>query len=385
MKTANHGAGWVFSRPGLWIENGTVEIAQGRIVSVGVRRAQGRVIDHGPGVIMPAMINGHTHLSLSALRGKVDASAGFISWVRQLISARSALSDEEVFRAALTAARDVRNSGTGALAEVGPIEPGARAIAGCGIEATVFKEMLGNGLDISPLPLDQAGLSFSFAGHGLHTTAPELLRALKTEVEKRGGVFSLHLAESDAETQFLRSGEGPWAELLHERGIDFSGWGICGERPVERALRLGLLTPRTLAVHLLEVNEVEVSELARTGTSVCVCPRSNYALHGRLPDINGFCEAGLAPALGTDSLAGVPSLNLFDEMAFVLDKYPGLSPFDVLPLVTINGARALGRNDLGAAEPGRRARLIYVDVTATSKRDAALHLTASRPKRVEWL
>lgn len=385
MTPTAHRAGWIFVKPGVWVENGMVEVCDGRITAVCKSRPGAHIVDHGPGVIMPAMINAHTHLSLSALQGILEARSGFVNWVKDLISARSRLSGDEAFEAAATAARDIRNSGTGFIAEVGPTEPGATAMSANDLEGTVFTEMLGNSRAVPALPNDDNGLSFSFAGHALHTTAPDVLTSLKSAAVSRRNVFSIHLAESEAETAFLECRNGPWAELLTSRGIDFGHWDIGAERPVQRALRLGLLGQGTLAVHVLQVNKAEISVLAETGTSVCLCPRSNLLLHGQLPDISGLLAGGLAPALGTDSLASTPSLSLFDEMAFVSERYPELSPDCLLAFVTVNAAKALGRPDLGAVEPGKTGRLIYVDAAAASGQAAALELVAGKPEGVEWL
>ncbi|MEW6140147.1 MAG: amidohydrolase family protein [Thermodesulfobacteriota bacterium] len=385
MRPTFHKAGWVFVKPGAWIENGIVEVAGGRIISVRKCRTGGDLIDHGPGVIMPALINAHTHLSLSALRARVEIGKGFVEWVKDLISARSVLSAEDVAESAARGAQEAKDSGTGFLAEVGSVEPGATAMKANGLEGIVFSEVLGNSLETLALRDDDNGLSFSFAGHGLHTTSPDLLRAVCSRALRGNRVFSMHLAESEAETEFLATGRGLWADLLNFRGIDFGNWGIGGERPVQRALRFGLLGPRTVAVHLLEVSKAEISILADTGTAICLCPRSNFLLHGRLPNIGGFIAAGLNPALGTDSLASTPSLSLFDEMAFVSAEYPELPPDDLLAFSTINAAKAIGRSELGTVEPGQRARLIYVDIAAHSEKAAALELVACQPARIEWL
>ncbi len=195
----------------------------------------------------------------------------------------------------------------------------------------------------------------------------------------------MHLAESTAETEFLATGQGPWAELLESRGVDFSAWDMRGERPVPRAERLGLLGPDTLAVHLLDVTAADVDVLARSRTPVCVCPRSNATLHRRLPDIQSFVAAGLTVALGTDSLASAPSLDLFDEMSFVTQHYPGLRPEEILSMATVHAAKALARQDEGSIEPERKARLIYVDLEAASARSAASHLVSAPCAQVEWI
>ena len=372
-------------RPGVWIEGGLVEVVDGRVRSAGKARAAVQAVDHGPGVIMPALVNAHAHLSLSVLQGRVGAGNGFVTWVRDLIRARAEAMGDDISRAVAEAAQDVRRTGTGLLAEVGPVEPGASSIEAAGLDGMVFSEILGNDAAVLPLPADGNGIRFSYAGHALHTTSPEVLRALKAAATERNGIFSMHLAESEAETEFLTVGAGPWAELLESRNIAFRHWDLRGERPVERAERIGLLGPETMAVHLLEVTDPEVARLAGSGTSVCVCPRSNFALHGRLPNIEAFLSAGLKVALGTDSLASVPTLDLFDEMAFVACHYPGMPAETILGMAGINGAGALGMQELGSIEPGQRARLIYVDLEAESAGSAASKLVSKEFGQVKWL
>lgn len=378
-----HRAGWIMIEPDVWLENGVVEVKDGRITDVGTGRGRDPVMDHGPGVILPALLNAHAHLSLSALKDQVDSSRGFVNWVSELIKLRAELPEQEMKRAAMAAAISAANSGTGFMAEVGPTEPGASAIRGAGMEGIIFEEVLGSCRDLPSLPKASNGLAFSYAGHALHTTAPGVLQKLKTATS--GGVFSFHLAESDAEVEFLETGQGAWAELLTARRIDFSDWGPWGERPIPRAHRLGLLGPGTLAVHALHVDSADMETLAATGASVCVCPRSNWELHGRLPKIHDFLQAGLACALGTDSLASCPTLSMFDEMAFVSERYPELDPLTILSLSTVNPAQGLGRMDLGRVRIGYQARLIYVDLVADSAALAAFKLVSGQFGRVEWL
>ena len=385
MKPRLHKAKWVMVEPEVWIENGIVEVTSGRISDVGKAHAGADVHDHGSGVILPALINAHTHLSLSCLSDRLRPGIGFVEWVKELIEARTAFSPQQILTAAIQAADLVKQTGTGLVAEVGPWEPGAESITRAGLEGIVFLEMLGNCPTLPDVPDNCNGLSFSYAGHALHTTAPETLRAVKAAAAKRESVCTFHLAESDAETEFLSTGAGSWADLLRSRGIDFTDWDLKSERPVARAERLGLLSPGTLAVHCLDVDRTDVNVLARSGASICVCARSNLALHGRLPLIEEFLDAGINVALGTDSLASSPSLNLFEEMAFVADNYPGLRPEVILGMASINGAMALRRSDLGTIKPGQTARLIFVELEADSAEEAAQQLVSSRPTGVEWL
>jgi aminodeoxyfutalosine deaminase len=385
VKSGVHRAGWVAVNPQLWIEDGVVEVIDGLVASVGRRRPGCRAVDHGPGVIMPALVNAHAHLGLSALAGLVDCSNGFVEWVRELIQVRMCVPPEEITSAATEAAKGAKLAGTGLIAEVGPLEPGTAAIAGAGLEGVVLNEVLGNDPAVPFLPDDSPGVGYSYAGHALHTTSPETLRALKSASTERESVFSLHLSESEAETEFLATGRGEWANLLESRDLDFSNWDLRGERPAARAERLGLLGPETLAVHLLDVTPAEVGVIAKSRTPVCVCPRSNMALHGKLPDIEAFVAAGLTVALGTDSLASAPSLDMFHEMSFVASKYPVLRPEAILSMATVNGAAALGMHDLGTISAGKRARLICVDLKADSAQAAASKLVSAEFQGVRWI
>ncbi|HMK33502.1 MAG TPA: amidohydrolase family protein [Desulfomonilaceae bacterium] len=371
--------------PDRWIENGTIEITGTYITRVGKAKRCTAYVDHGSGVILPALVNAHTHVGLSGLDRLANSGLEFTSWVKELIRIRNDVSPVEMNSAADAAAVSIRESGTGFVAEVGAPEPGMSSLENAGLDGIIFVEVLGNCFDLPPLPPDSGNTTFSFAGHALHTTGPATLRALKGAAVSRNRVFSVHLAESDAETEFLRNCTGPWADLLDSRGIDYREWNLIGESPVKRAERLGLLGPGTLAVHALDVNRQEREILARSRTSVCFCPRSNAILHGKLPDIPAFLKAGIAPALGTDSLASNASLSLFDEMAFVAVNFPGIRPEIILSMASCFGADVLGRNDVGRVQTGKRARLIYVNTDADSAQQAARQLVADKPEAVEWL
>ena len=388
MTATRHRAGWVMRSPWSWLADGTVTVAGGKVVEVeGAPRTTDStpIIDHGPGVIMPGLVNAHTHLSLSALSGKIEMGEGFLAWVRKLVEVRRNLPLGATAAAMEAAVSRLRETGIALVGEFGPHVPVAPALAAAGVAGTIWLEFLGNEQDLPPLPPPAGEVDFSYAGHAPHTASPSLLRRVKETDRQLGRRFCLHLGESKEEMEFLATGKGGWADFLRDMGMDFSGWGYWGRRPVELAAQLGLLDGDTLAVHCLLVTPEEVQLLARNGSHLCLCPRSNWSLHGRLPHIPAFLEAGLAPALGTDSLASTGSLSMFDEMRFVAGRYPMLSPDTILALATVNGARALGRPDLGTISPGQAARLIYVDLAAATATQAAEGLVNGPVGEVTWV
>nr|MBL0731695.1 amidohydrolase family protein [Desulfobacterales bacterium] len=110
--------------------------------------------------------------------------------------------------------------------------------------------------------------------------------------------------------------------------------------------------------------------LKKNGVHVCLCPRSNQNLHQRLPDIEKMLAAGIKPCLGTDSLASVDTLSIFDEMAFVAASFPQVDPADILEMATLSGAKALGLgHQIGLLHPGCKEIFTYIPATAGNQAD----------------
>jgi cytosine/adenosine deaminase-related metal-dependent hydrolase len=179
----------------------------------------------------------------------------------------------------------------------------------------------------------------------------------------------------------LATGGGPLADLFRERGFWDSAWEPPGRSPVEHLKRLGVLSPRTLAVHSVHLDHADRSTLQTSGATVVACPRSNARLGvGRAP-IPELLRAGVPVALGTDSLASVPDLDLFSEIAALREQHPSVSPAAVLRMATLNGARALGLADrLGSIEAGKLSALIVVPLGSRFARP--LDALVEPPERV---
>ena len=364
-----HQAGWVMVDFQTMLQDGFVRVESGKITDVGQGRGEfsgDLVIHHGPGVLMPSLVNAHTHLDLCALKQATDMEAGFIGWVRAVIQKKEQTGREALQKAAQAGIEELKLSGTWVVGDICSSETSSRFFSDSGLSGVRFQEYLGTG---SPPDLRCEKINntqtLSVAGHAPHTTSPDLLVRLKSATRKASTPFSLHLAESLDEVRFLTTGKGPWADFLSARGIDTSGWGLTGLSPVQHADHLSLLDKNTLAVHLVFADEKDVATLVEKGVHACLCPRSNFNLHNRLPDVPMMIRAGLRLCLGTDSLASNDSLNLFDEMAYLSRAFPEIAPRDILTMATINGARALGFEDrLGRLSPGSAAKMIYVPVSA---------------------
>ena len=133
-----------------------------------------------------------------------------------------------------------------------------------------------------------------------------------------------------------------------------------GKGPVETARDLGLLAPDVLLVHLTDVRPAELEQVARSGAPVVLCPRSNLFIEMKLPPLIEMLQAGITPALGTDSLASNLSLDLLGEARALADRFPSVPKGKLLEMATTAGARALGRSDLGSLQKGFRPGVLAV-------------------------
>jgi aminodeoxyfutalosine deaminase len=372
MTLHTHKAGWVIIDPWTILKDGFIQVEAGQIQAFGQGRIPiecGQLIDHGPGVLIPALINAHTHLELTALKNKAITGGSFIDWVKSLITQREFIGTDLLLSAAADGITELIETGTLFIGEVSSLKITKQLFLDSAINGIWFEEYIGNSEDLNECAHVAPLKKISISGHAPHTTAPSLLEKLKQKTRQHDLPFSIHLAESEEEVEFLRTGKGAWADLLNERGIDVSHWNPSGESPVQYADRLGILDEKTIAIHLIHSTQKEFEILSNKGIQVCACPRSNMKLHGRLPDLTGMFNAGILPCLGTDSLASNDSLNMFDEMKFIAEHFPKISSEKIFAMATINGSIALGINKhAGSLEPGKTASFLYSPIDALDQK-----------------
>jgi len=355
--------------------NGFLHIENGIIKDVGSGRGPDGVnmIDHGPGAIMPALVNTHTHLELTALKGKVTLDQGLSSWVKSLIKERESAGEQALRDSAADGIREIIQSGCGVVGEISTLGLTWEAMAASDIYGIWFKEFIGNITNGSQDEFDahkKNHIDQSLAIHAPHTTSTKMIIALKKMTLQMNLPFSIHLAESDDEYLFISTCRGAWADFLTERDIKFSEWDLPAATPVQYLDKLGVLDEHTIAVHLLHTDKKDLEILKKNGVQVCLCPRSNQNLHQKLPDIERMLEAGIKPCLGTDSLASAETLSIFDEMAFVSEYFPLVAPADILEMATSAGAKALALGNLtGSLLPGKKGIFTYVPLCAASRDD----------------
>lgn len=386
------------------IRDGAVVVAsRSEVVAVGPASEilpghQGIAVERVCGAVLPGLVNAHTHLELSALRGHAPGGAGFVPWIEHLIGARNELRPEEDAGAIARAIDELDAAGTVAVGEVTNSLAAVRPLARRGFAGCVFHEVFG----VEKEPLEQriaglarfveehvgvwpgAELAYSPTPHTLYTTHPDVVRRLIREARDEGRRCSLHLAEHAGERRFLERGDGPvgeWYESRLKIRRDLLEWP--GSSPVAFADELGALGPDVLAVHLTDARPDEIELVARRGNPVVLCPRSNLYIETRLPPLLALRTAGLSPALGTDSLASNASLDVLAEARALADRFPMVPGADLLRMATWNGACALGRPDLGRIARGARPGLFAIEGECSADASRFVLANVRAPRR--WL
>jgi cytosine/adenosine deaminase-related metal-dependent hydrolase len=399
-----YNAAWIVPIVSPPIQDGWVEIDEQVVTALGGPddepcKPTTRQIDLDESIILPSLVNAHTHLELSGLKGRVEPEKSMPAWVRRLFKATSSVGFDE--SEVVNAVSEVYASGTGLVGDITNTLSSVSPLINSLVDAVVFKELLGfNEADpetrvvrelteISELNLKSddfgisPGVTVRLAAHAPYSVSPSLFRAIRNTLDK--GPFAVHVAESLDELRFLKLGTGPWRDLLNERGKWDPSWQPPGTGPIAYLESLGWLASDSLIVHGVHLTDLELRRLALAGATLVTCPRSNQWTGAGAPPIDRFYGSGVSVAVGTDSLASTPDLNLFSELAEMRRLCPTESAASFLRSATLIGARALGWSRRGGIAAGMQARLITVRCEPTVDDVEEYLVTGIKPKDIKWL
>jgi cytosine/adenosine deaminase-related metal-dependent hydrolase len=355
--------------------------------------------DLGRVVLMPGLVNAHTHLELSWMRGRVPPASKFTDWVKTLFAIRGR-PDGQMSAGQIDAIGDAiaeaQRCGTAAVGDISNSMASAEPMRRAKLDGVVFHELLGfkerdGALLESTRELRKsaaaAGARVSIAPHAPYSTSIELFKAIRTAVNENAcPIMSVHLGESPEEVELLEKGSGPWRSMLELIGLWRDDWQAPGCDPVTYLDRHGLLDERTLVIHGVQFGDRALARLAEIGATIVTCPRSNQWVGVGYPPLDRFYQSGVNVAVGTDSLASVEDLNLFSELKTMRYLAPKVAARRILESATLTGARALGLGDeLGSLTPGKRAQMIAVELPAQVDDVEEFLLAGITPSQIEWV
>ena len=371
MRPRRLAARWLIPVEGAPIHRGALLIGHdGRVQAVGPdsnvpRPSDVREEDLGEAVILPGLINSHTHLELTGFAEQVRERE-FPAWIRKLQTLKTTRTPAEYVEAARQGLKNCYASGVTTVADTGDSGAAIQALAEAGGSGVAYQEVFGphpSQADESLTELrDKVRASWHWATgrvrlgvspHAPYTVSGRLFSAVAQWATTEGLPLAVHAAESQAEVELLAAGSGPFAEAWATRGIPLPE--PLGRTPVQWLAEHGVLTDRTLCIHAVQTGPQDIGLLADSGAAVAHCPLSNRAHgHGAAP-LSSLLQAGIRVGLGTDSEVSVGRLNLLAEARAAADLAP-LEADDLIALCTLGGARALGLDaETGSLRPGKWA------------------------------
>ena len=395
-------ARWVVPIASATLDDGWVEVSDDHITGVGRGPVDARdgERDLGHVALMPGLVNAHTHLELSYAAGAVPPASCFTDWIRQVMALRRTQPDPSaapILAAARVAMAALDAAGTAAVGDISNTLVTVPLLNDGPLTAAVFFEVLRFRAGEADAVLEDAAQRLRVvapsphvrvwpAPHAPYSVSATLFRALRAWLDAEPlARTSVHLAESPQETELLTRGSGPFRDLLQDVGAWDDGWTPPGCGPVEYLDRLRFLAPRTLVVHGVQMDLPDLDRLVRTGATLVTCPRSNRHVGVGDPPIDRFYASELPVAIGTDSLASAPDLNVFGELAAMRALAPAVPAGRLLASATLVGAHALGcERWLGSIEAGKDAALIAVEVPPGVDDVEEYLVGGIQPAQVRW-
>jgi 5-methylthioadenosine/S-adenosylhomocysteine deaminase len=356
-------SGRVITMDGAVIDGGTIVVDNGMITYAGKDTAgkadpADRVIDAKGCTVLPGLVNSHTHVSMTLLRGAAD-NLPFKEWLNKIQKAEMKLTPDDVRAGAYLGILEMIKSGTTAFAdmyfhmdEVAEVvrETGIRASLGYGMIEGMNEEpeaKLKNRAEFNRKWHGAANgrISTMYAPHSALSCSREFLLRIKEQAARDGTGIHIHVLETEAELGMMKE-----------------KYGMCSVNFLDS---IGMLDSSTIAAHCIWLSDGDIEILKNRNVNAAHCPSSNMALCVGTAPVPKMLKKGVNVALGTDGAASSGSLDMWNEMkaASALHKSNegrGIQPRKLLEMATVNGAKALGIN-AGILKPGCCADIIIVD------------------------
>ena len=408
-------ARWILPITSKVISNGAIVIQGNKIKDFGLAS---RILNQYPNetvykypgsAILPGLINVHSHLELTILRGYLE-NLGFWDWIKEISHVKyKVLTLEDIGISSLLGACEAIRSGVTTLGDVVDLGPALDAFLQSGLRGIIYQEMFSpvnsdasrvmeelknklkrhkkaiinfNKNKSKSIETFKSRLTLGISPHSPYTVSPTLFDLINQFSELHQMPVCIHIAESIEETNLIMYGTGPISDGLVNRGIE---WKIPGCTPVEYLDRLGLLSNKVLLVHCIQLEASDYDVLKKNNVSVAYCPKSNFKLRTGFMNLNKMLQKKIKVGLGTDSVASNNNMDLFEEMRMAVfnpswletdgnnknnsRKEDQFGAYKALKMATLGGALTLGLSDsIGSIEIGKKADLISVDLSKAHTR-----------------
>ena len=356
------------------LADGAIVVNYGRIQTVGkapemMRKYPGhRIIRIKNAVIMPGLVNVHTHLELPRLLDDIRGQ-NYTDWVLNLLKEKKRLTRSDYAAAAQRNIVSLIRSGTTTVAEISTQGVSPLVLGKSGLRAIIFHEIISMVQDRHDLVLPRLQsasrlIRYGYSPHSPHTVSEIALRELHRITARRAIPLCMHVSETNDESRLLQHKKNSLDRLYAAAGWDVSR-APKARSSFEFLRSIGILSPAFLAVHAVHTDRTDIAIIKRSGAGIAHCPRSNHEIGIGTMHLDKFLQTRIPVGLGTDSLASSPTLNLWDEMRFAhkVHRRSGVTTRDIFHMATLGGAKALGMDqEIGSLEPGKKADIIAISL-----------------------
>ena len=388
-------ARWILPVSGPSLENGTVTVAGDVIVAVEPHGQRTPDIDLGNAAVIPGLVNAHTHLDLSSVTSPIPFDGDFTNWLRGVIAHRRALEPEQVEAAVRAGLAESLSHGVTLLGDIASGGISWPIVSSAPCRAVVFHELIGLAPERAESAMAAArgwletirltetcrpGLS----PHAPYSVSGDLFEQARELADIMKFPFAIHVAETRAEREFIECHSGPFLAFLQELGV-WDETAFAASLSDERTpVFWRSATPRTLLSTPTTSRRWNCRARAKPSSTVRARMLTFAIRSIRFRD---FLSRGIRVALGTDSRASNPDLDLLAEARFLHQLYPDIPGCTLLSMATLAGAEALGWADVtGSLAPGKSADLVAVSLPNRDEADPYHLLFDSQlpGRRVLW-
>ncbi|WP_283170132.1 amidohydrolase family protein [Curtanaerobium respiraculi] len=375
------------------IENGAVLVRNGKIADIGsahqlkARYPHEEVRENDQAAIMPGLVDVHSHVEFSVLRGMVT-DLPYAQWLEKVMHMSSTLDAATMYDSALVGGLEMLSSGITCLGSTTQSESTVRAISDLGLRATIYREV--GAMDARRVDfamhqaaediekwqgeVDSRRMRIGIASAPLYDCHP----AIYSRVAKFAGdglPVALHIAGSREEYDFIKFGRSTFSvDRMKRRGyVEVPPWLPTGATPVNYALNWGAFEAKNvMAIHAVHVKDDDIQVLRQYDVAIAYCPRCNGLLGMGVAPLSEYLKAGMRIGIGTDSPAATDTTDVFAEMRTGMqlqratDPKHFLTSDTMLEMATMGGARVLGLEDsIGSLEVGKAADIIAIDLSGS--------------------
>lgn len=383
-------ADWVLPISAEQIETGAVAVENDKIAAVGTRNEilknypDAAVENFGESVIMPGLVNCHSHLELTSMRGFLDdVEADFFKWlIRLSVTRAEKLTDRDIEISAIWGALEGAQAGVTTFGDIGRYgRAGFNALKINGLRGIAFQET-----DFSPVnenaaedfeKLEEKFLALradetsrvkaGISPHSPYTVSRELFRRIADYAHRENVKISVHAAESQMEIDLMTKGTGAMADFYRERAVKWTPPQLSSIKYLDE---IGVLHAKPLLAHCIKVNAEDIELIRQSDSSVAHCPKSNAKFGHSIAPFEKFLDGHLRVGFGSDSVASNNVCDILEEARFAAllartkpDKKRLLSARGIIETATLGGAQAMRlENEIGTLEAGKQADLAVISL-----------------------